>query len=60
MDHKLDTKGCKSCARSRHHLKETQALLSNLPDHGSHEGYYKKHYKESRSNEMDIEMGVRA
>ena len=47
-------------ARSLHHLEKAQALLINLPDHGPHRTSSENHYRESRSNGTDMEIGIRA
>jgi len=53
-------KARKTNARSLHHLEEAQALLPDFPDHSPHEASPAKRYRESRSNKMDIEMGIEA
>ena len=47
----------KAGARSLH-LKEAQALLSNLLDNSPHRASFEKHLGESRSNRENTKMGI--
>ena len=46
-------------ACSLYHLDEAHALLSNLLDHNPHEASPKKHYREPKSDETGIEIGIK-
>ena len=54
------SKARKTGARLLHHLEEAQVLLLDFPDHGPHGASPAKHYRKSKSNMTDIEMGIGA
>ena len=47
-------------ARSLHHLEETQVLISNFVDHNPHVASSEKHYRDSISNGINVEMDIGA
>jgi len=60
MARRPDTKAEEVSVGPLHHLEKTQALLSNLPDHGPHRAPLEVHREKPESDEKDIKMGLRA